>query len=492
MNTEVNSVPTPHLLVVSKEIASLASLSNVAGSNAWRLESSESGWDALERVQSSARPDMVLLDLGRQDGDGLHTLRWLRRVRPELPVLVFAHSHDIQQKTEAIRLGAQEYLVRPLKEMQVEFAVKRHLPFADTDDNFENPTEVVEEIGEERIFIAGSPAMHRLRAQADLLAQLDVPVLIVGEPGSGKETLARLIHKLSVRSGFRFLKVNCAALGADLLENELFGAMVAGQRRRPGKFELCQQGTILLDKITEMPAVVQAKLLRVLEEKQFVGSNGETVKLDVRVIATMGTNVEAALADRTLRQDIYYHLSAFTMHIAPLRQRRSEISLLLGHFMNQLARHYGLEPTHCSPVLLEACEQYSWSGNLKQLESFVKRYLVTRDEEAALGELQTGIRSATFPGNVEELPIVTTEANGTNDRGSGLKSLVQTVKGEAERNAILTALEQTHWNRRAAARLLQVSYRTLLYKIQQYNMTPVRFLSPMMGSNGTKGNGNGH
>jgi DNA-binding NtrC family response regulator len=202
--------------------------------------------------------------------------------------------------------------------------------------------------------------------------------------------------------------------------------------------------------------------------------------------------VDAALAERILRQDLYYHLSAFTMHITPLRQRRGEISMLLGHFMNQLARHYGLEPTHFSPMLLQACEQYSWSGNLKQLESFVKRYLVTRDEEAALGELQSGIRSATYPGNVEEIPIAPAESNGgTNDRTSGLKSLVQTVKGEAERNAILTALEQTHWNRRAAARLLQVSYRTLLYKIQQYNMTPIRFLSPVMGSNGTKGNGRG-
>jgi DNA-binding NtrC family response regulator len=477
--------------VVSKEFASLDSLSNVAGLNAWRLEASESGWDALERVQSSTRPDLVLLDLGRQGGDGLHTLRWLRRVRPDLPVLVLAHSHDIQQKTEAIRLGAQEYLVRPLKEMQVEFAVKRHLPFGDADDNFENPTEIVEEIGDERIFIAASPAMHRLRAQADLLAQLDVPVLIVGENGSGKETLARLIHKLSVRSGFRFLKVNCAALGGDLLESELFGAMLAGQRRRPGKFELCQQGTIVLDKITEMPASLQSRLLRVLEERQFVGSNGETVKLDVRVIVTMSANVDAALADRTLRQDLYYHLSTFTMHVTPLRQRRGEISLLLGHFMNQLARHYGLESTHFSPALSQACEQYSWSGNLKQLESFVKRFLVTRDEEAALGELQSSTRTVPFPGNIEELPIVATESHGANDRTTGLKSLVQTVKGEAERNAILTALEQTHWNRRAAARLLQVSYRTLLYKIQQYNMTPVRFLSPVMGSNGTKGNGSG-
>lgn len=469
----------------------------VAGANAWRLESAVSGWEALDRVQSGARPDLVLLDLGHQNiDDGMHTLRWLRRVRPELPVLVLAYSHDVQQKTEAIRLGAREYLVQPLKDTQLEFAVKRHLPLGDLERDFETAAEEVEQIGDERVFIAASPVMRRVRAQADLLAQLDVPVMIVGEPGSGKETVARLIHKLSVRSGFRFLKVNCAALGGDLLENDLFGNPAAGPRIRPGKFEFCHQGTILLDKLTEMPAGAQSHLMRVLEEKHSAPAvhDAMAAKFDVRVIATTSGDIAEFLADRTIRQDLYYQLSAFTMHIAPLRQRRNEIPLLLGHFMNQFARRYGLEPTPFSEVLLEACQQYSWPGNLWQLESFVKRYLVTRDEEAALGELQNGLRFA--PGSVasapEEMHPVATDNGEGADRSSGLKSLVQTVKGEAERNAILSALEQTHWNRRAAARLLQVSYRTLLYKIQQYNMTPVRFLSPMTGNNGPRGNGHGH
>jgi two-component system response regulator AtoC len=490
-----DAAEAPHLLVVGKETASLDLLAAVAMANGWNMQTAESGWDALERVQSGARPNLVLLDLGRENGDGLHTLRWLHRVRPELSVLVLAYSHDILQKTEAIRLGAQEYLVRPLTEPQLEDAIKRHLPSASPEGDFEDTPEEVEEISEGRIFIAASAAMHRLRAQADLLAQLDVPVLIVGEPGSGKETLARLIHKLSVRSGFRFMKVNCAALGGELLENELFGSVASGMRRgRPGKFELCQQGTILLDKISEIPLGVQGRLLRILEEKQLTAANGEGGgKLDVRLIATSNVNVEAPLADHTLRQDLYFHLSTFTMHIAPLRNRRGEIPLLLGHFMNQLVRHYGLEPTPFSAVLLEACERYAWPGNLKQMESFVKRYLVTRDEEAAVGELQSGIRVAAhaFPAPGDDIAVRGNE-EASGERNSGLKSLVQNVKGEAERNAILTALEQTQWNRRAAARLLQVSYRTLLYQIQQYKMTPVRFLSPFLGSDRSRGNGQGH
>jgi DNA-binding NtrC family response regulator len=486
----------PLVLVVSREHASLDALATAASTQAWHLETADSGWNALERAQSAMRPEVVLLDLGRHDEDGLHTLRWLRRVRPDLPVLVLAHSHNLQQKTEVIRLGACEYLVQPLTETQLKSAIKRHLPLAGQGDDFEIAPEEVEEIGDQRIYLAASAATRRLRAQADLLAQLDVPVLIVGEAGSGKETLARLVHKFSVRSGFRFLKVNCAALNGDLLESELFGSLDSTQRRtRPVKFELCQQGTILLDKIDEMPVAVQARLLRVLEEKKLSSGNNEnTARLEARVIATIGANVEVSLAEHTLRQDLYFHLSSFTMHVAPLRQRRAEIPLLLGHFANQFTRHYGLEPVSFSPELLHACEQYSWPGNLKQMESFVKRYLVTRDEEAAMGELQSGSRSALYPVAVthEYGPANGKDFAENGDRVAGLKSLIQTVKGEAERTAILNALEQTRWNRRAAARLLQVSYRTLLYKIQQYNMTPVRLFSPMTGSNGMKGNGSGH
>lgn len=442
-----------------------------------------SGWEALERVQSGERPCLVLLDLGQQDADSLHTLRWLRRVRPEIPILVIADFNDVQHKTEAIRLGALEYLVRPLQKSQIETAITRHLTLEYEEEDSPTELQEIEEIDEGRFFIASSTAMRRLRTQAGLLAQINVPLLVMGEKGSGKETTARLVHKLSLRSGFRFLKVTCAALSGDLLENELFGSdhnhhsHTNGHRPRPGKIELCEQGTILLDEITEMPLELQAKLLRLLEEKQAGTNGGNGAKSDVRIIASTVANPEQAMAHGTLRQDLYYRLSSFTIHVPPLRQRASEIPLLLGRLMSQLARHYGLEARPFSAELLEACQRYPWPGNLTQLESFVKRYLVTRDEEAAMGELQNHVE------NVPESPAWERHGNAESNgfRGvrqhSGLKSLVQSVKGEAERNAILTALEQTHWNRRAAARLLKVSYRTLLYKIQQYNMTPAGYLS---------------
>lgn len=454
----------------------------MAQTNSWNMRVAQSGWEALERVQTGEHPSLVLLDLGQQDADGLHTLRWLRRVRPEAPILVLTDFNDVQHKTEAIRLGAQEYLVRPLQESQIEAAIERHLVLENGDGDFETELQEVEEIGENRFFIASSLVMRRLRAQAGLLAQIDVPLLIMGEKGSGKETAARLIHKLSLRSGFRFLKVTCAALSGDLLENKLFGAdhgqPANGHRARAGKFEPCEQGTVLLDEITELPLDLQAKLFRLLEEKQSGESNGgSAANVQARIIVSTSANAEQAIAHGTLRQDLYYRLSFFPVHIPALRYRASEIPLFLGHLMSQLARHYGLETRSFSPELLQACQRYPWPGNLTQLESFVKRYLVTHDEEAALGELQNQTENTLGSSENERQGSEDSSGFRPGQQLSGLKFLVQSVKGEAERNAILAALEQTHWNRRAAARILKVSYRTLLYKIQQYNMTPAAYLS---------------
>lgn len=471
------------LLLVSKRAPALDSLRAVAASNAWRLEQSGSGWEALERVQSGGCPDLVLLDFAEQSAEGLHTLRWLRRLRPELPVLVLTAVHDLKQKMECIRLGALEYIVGLTGESKMESAIRRHLSPENDEYDLEPGAEDLEDLGEGEFFIAASAAMRRIRTQAGLLAQLDVPVLISGEPGTGKELLARLIHKLSLRSGFRLLKLNCAALNEDALKNELFGPEASGKgivsSSRPARFELCDKGTLLLREVAELPAGLQATLLRALEEKRFPGRD-LAHKFDVRVIATSSSDIAQKLAAKSFRQDLYYHLSAFAIHVPPLRERKREIPLLLGHFMSQIARRYGLQAGHFSPELMRACQDYSWPGNLTQVESFIKRYLVTRDEEAALHELQDG----------PEFGEAVHSANGNHPEAapnSGLKSLVQNVKGEAERNAILSALEQTHWNRRAAARLLQVSYRTLLYKIQQYNMSPVRYAAPQNG-NGNSGN----
>jgi two-component system response regulator AtoC len=489
------------MLVVSREPSSLAPLWTVASQNGWELEVAGSGCEALERSQAGAGPSLVLLHLAHADGDGLYTLRWLRRVRPEVPVLLLAHSENHQQRIEGLRMGAQDYLVRPFYEQQLEAVMRQHLRFTATADA-EIASESVERLGEDTFFAAASNSMRKLRAQAELLAQVDVPVLIVGESGSGKETIAQLIHKLSLRSGFGFSKINCAALPGELLERELFGYESPGAsgaaRSRPGKLEMAQKGTLLLDDIAELPLPLQARLVHVLQEKQSFRAGGEgRIEVDVRIIAATSQNLEQAIANRTLREDLYYRLSAFTVHVPPLRQRREEIPLLMGYLMNRVARHYGLPARMFSRAVLEACQAHSWPGNLRELENFVKRYLVVGDEDLALSELGRGwehLPEHAFPAVEGGTPLPGVEPAEVDDSASGLRSLVQSVKGEAERNAIAAALEQTRWNRKAAARLLKVSYRTLLYKIQQYHMSPPpTYLPNSFTGQGVKGgNGQGH
>jgi DNA-binding NtrC family response regulator len=491
------------ILVVSRESSALGPLREIGEASAWQLETAESGWEALERIQSGPVPDLVLLDLPRDDADGLHTLRCFRKAQPDLPILLLSHPDDSGQSTEAIRLGAQDCLVRPFEEKQLEMAINRHLESRNDRSDSETTSDHIEHISDHTFFVAASPLMRKLRAEVELLAQVNVPLFIVGEEGSGKETVARLIHKRSVRSGFRFLKVNCAALPGDLLESELFGyerSFVPGARTKPGMFDLCEKGTLYLDAITEMPISLQAKLLQVLQERHFCRLGGDTkIPVEARMIAATNVDFERALAERKLRQDLYCRLSALTVHVPPLRQRKDEIPLLLGHFMNQLARHYGLPARTFSPLLLDACQSYFWPGNLQELEDFVKRYLVVGDQDAALSELGRDGDSRSH--HVLSLPGLETagghgghscEGGESDGRSSGLKSLVQSVKGEAERNAIATALEQTRWNRKAAARLLKVSYRTLLYKIQQYHMSPPEYASSFSSGYGTKNNGYGY
>ena len=470
-----NTTEAVRLLVVSREPSILRPLWSIGECNSWQLETAGDGWEALERLESGAMPNVLLLELpgGR---DGLHLLRWLRRLRPELPIILLSQPEDLIREKEVIRLGAQDLLVRPFEERQLESAIRRNLAQSDnprtviTSDN-------VEQLGTDTFFVCASPAMQKVRAQAELLAQADVPALVVGEGGSGRDTTALLIHKLSLRSGSRFLKVNCAALPSHLLDKELFGhygdQSRYADRSVAGKLELCNGGTIFLDDVAEMPISLQEQLIHVLHEKRFFKSEtGSYTDLDVRVLAAADISIERALSEKKLREDFYYRLSAFTVHVPPLRQRKDEIPLLLQHFMHRLSRHYAYTAREFSPAVLDACQQYSWPGNVRELENFVKRYLMIGDQGASFAGFNNPTSCSNEPHfrNVMLNSQLSEEFDQSSSENKSLKSLVHDVKSSAERNAITAALEKTGWNRKAAARLLQISYRTMLYKIEQYHM----------------------
>ena len=330
------------------------------------------------------------------------------------------------------------------------------------------------EIGDSLSFIAASSPMRKVLSRIELLAKVDVPILIVGESGSGKEIAARLIHKLSDRSDSRFLKVRCAALAPDVLDQLLFDERVAGSCEKGGSevnlFSLCRHGTLLLKDIEELPSRTQAKLLCLLQDKQLIGSqNAENA--DVRILVSTSLNLGPSLLSK-MRKELYYCLTAFSVVIPPLRHRREEIPLLLQHLMGRVAATYGLSAREFSPAILRNCQKYSWPGNLRELEQFVKRYVISGEDDLFFDYKE----AATF--HHEQSPENPTPAESevfeSGSDTSNLKSLLHSAKVEAERNAISIALAQTSWNRTAAAKILHVSYRTLLYKIQQYEMSPPR------------------
>jgi transcriptional regulator with PAS, ATPase and Fis domain len=333
----------------------------------------------------------------------------------------------------------------------------------------EEESVVREQVGEGLYFLAASPVMKKIRRQVHQIASVNVPVLITGESGSGKEVIARMIHAHCASRSGPFVKVNCAALPAELLESELFGyeqgAFTGAVRPKPGKFEIANHGTIFLDEIAEMSTHLQSKLLHILQDGQFsrLGSRHMT-QVDVRVVAATNVDVQEAIRQGKFREDLYYRLNVVPCHLPPLRERPEEIAMLFGLFLERYSREFGKRTAEPSTYTMDAAMRYPWPGNIRELENFVKRYVILGDEEESLRELLNG------PAATEPTP--TAERNGNGHGSQNLKSLVRGLKEEAEAKAIAEALRQTNWRRKDAARILGISYKALLYKMRQFGFTP--------------------
>ena len=459
-----------NILLVDDEPGMLRYIRTLLEVDEYKVATATTGEEALERVKKGLAPDLVLLDLLMPGIDGIQTLEQLRQLKPGLRVVMLSCVSDTRKVVQAMRLGAHDYLTKPFQKAELDAVIDQCIGKGSS----QAYAGEVEELCDDVFFVAASPAMKKIRSQAALVANVDIPVLLLGESGTGKEVLARLIHKLSPRAHRTFLKVNCAAVPADLLESELFGyeagAFTGATHPKPGKFELCNKGTILLDEIGEMPPLLQAKLLHVLQDQQFsrLGSRS-VIKVDVRILAATNINIPEALATKRLREDLYYRLNAFMLSLPPLRERTEEIPILLKHFMSRMSELYARSPLPLSPPLMTACLRHTWPGNLRELSNFVKRYLVLGDESLAVAELQPKPDGGGAHFEAAAKPPV-----GTTEPGGGLKSLARSAKDEAEAEAIARALEETNWNRKQAAALLKISYKALLYKIRQYGIAQAR------------------
>ena len=324
-----------NILLVDDEPGMLRYIRTLLEVDEYKVETATTGEEAVSRVQKGLQPDLVLLDLLMPGIDGLQTLEQLRELQPAVKVVMLSCVSDTRKVVQAMRLGAQDYLTKPFQKAELDAVINQCLA-----SNQQTHTGEIEELCDDVFFVAASPAMRKIRSQSALVANVDIPVLLLGESGTGKEVLARLIHKLSPRAHRTFLKVNCAAVPADLLESELFGyeagAFTGATHPKPGKFELCNKGTILLDEIGEMPPLLQAKLLHVLQDQQFsrLGSRS-VIKVDVRILAATNIDIPEALATKRLREDLYYRLNVVSVCMPALRERRDDIPLLASAFLRR-------------------------------------------------------------------------------------------------------------------------------------------------------------
>jgi two-component system response regulator AtoC len=287
---------------------------------------------------------------------------------------------------------------------------------------------------------------------------------------------------MSLRGNRMFLKINCAAMPAELLESELFGheqgAFTGATKMKPGKFEICNGGTIFLDEIGEMPAALQAKLLHVLQDGSFSRLGSRTsIRADVRVIAATNIDMKKAMAEKLFREDLYYRLNGISLVLPPLRERTDEIPAFASYFIRKAAKKYGVDPLPISTALLDALTRYPWPGNLREMENVINRFLILQDERAIISDLAGSSAppsrvvdgTSTFPSKLVEEAVTTFPKE---ENAGGLKRLVRGIKGETEAAAIAIALAEEGWNRKAAANVLQISYKALLYKIKQYELAP--------------------
>jgi len=428
-------------------------------------------WEEAKSLlkQSHVQPEVIFIE-PVSNGNGLNgELREICTEAGQIPVVVLSISRDPRSIVRAIQAGARDYLCKPFEIQQLHDTISA---IHDTGVNLEKAPTVTQKKEAELIF--SSPQMEQIHHTILQMADTRVPVLIQGETGVGKDLIARLIHQKSHLRDKPFVKVNCAAVPAELAESELFGfrkgAFTGAHTDRPGRFEFANGGTIFLDEIGEFSSSIQAKLLQVLQDGRFrrLGSNRET-EVTVRVIAATNRKLEEALKDGTFRQDLYYRLNVVSLKVPPLRWRVEEIPLFFKHFMKEFSSQYNGDVTELPPELEKLFSRYHWPGNVRELENLIKRYIVLGDAES----IQTELEGKMSLQELDEINEIAESYLQENKANLNLKEVRKKATAVAEKTMIRKTLRQTNWNRWKAAKELKVSYKTLLTKISQYHIAPL-------------------
>ncbi len=447
------------ILVVDDTASTRTYLSDLLSSHGYTVDSLPSGEQAVGRLASGYSPAVILLDILMPGMDGLEVLTSVKKSHPAIPVIVLSSQGQTKTVVEAMKMGASDYLVKPFEEEELQLAIENALEKQRLREEVKNLRQQLDQYAEYADILSTSPRVLRIREIARQVADADVPVLLLGESGVGKEVVARFIHAQSARRDKQFIKLNCAAVPHDLLESELFGyergAFTGALSEKPGKFELAGKGCILLDEIGDMSLQLQAKLLHVLQDGEYCRLGGKrSSRVEARILASTNKRIDEAIAKGEFREDLFFRLNVIRIEIPPLRERREDIPLLCNYFLQKYRDRYKSSLQQLPAELLDACLRYNWPGNVRQLENTVKRYLILPDLEAALAELKA-------PGSPAEVP--------SKDPRTLHKVSAQAAE-QAERELVLRTLEETNWNRKQAAVRLGICYKALLNRIKKWQI----------------------
>lgn len=420
--------------------------------------------------------DLIFLDVRLPDGDGTELLKAIQQ-RPQKPLCVVTTGFgSVESAVECMKSGAFDYLIKPFSAEQISVTLKKAEEFTQLLRVTRYLSQESEDSGCE--LLGNSPAMENLRQLIRKVARTQATVLIQGESGTGKELVARAIYRESPRANAPFIKVNCAAIPENLIESEFFGhekgAFTGALTKREGRFELAHGGTILLDEISEISPAVQAKLLRVLQERELerVGGN-RTIKVDVRVLATTNRHLEQSVEKKEFRQDLYFRLNVVPIPVPPLRERAEDVPFLAEEFMRRFSRKHGVHASGFSEAAKAVLRQHQWPGNVRELQNVIERAVILCGDSGVLEPTHLGLSTGTLlpptsPPPTEPpsvvAPLRTTKV--TADDSNTFHSLA-----ELEKQHILAALERCNGNRTHAAKILDISIRTLRNKLHEYNGT---------------------
>lgn len=466
----------PSLLVIDDEDSILHAFRRAFQGGDITLFTAASGKEGLQAVKKH-EPDVVILDINLPDSSGLDVFRKIHAEDARVPVIFITGHGTTETAIEAMKLGAFDYLLKPLELEPLETVVNRAFEISRL---MRIPARTSEETPQEGadVIIGRCPAMQEIYKSIGRMAPQDVTVLILGETGTGKELVARALYQHSHRASRPFLAVNCAAIPENLLESELFGhekgAFTGADRRRIGKFEQCSGGTLFLDEIGDMTPLTQAKILRVLQDQKFerVGGN-ETIQANVRVIAATNRDLPRLIAEEKYRSDLYYRLSVFTLTLPPLRERGDDLVLLVNYFLQRFGHDLGKDVREVSPETFTILRRYSWPGNLRELQSVVKQALLFATGPVLLPDFLPPFLQTT-----ETPPAVTSQSayDGLSRLiEAGLEShspdLYETVLNEVKRRLLTEALRQTDGNQVRAAKALGVSRSTLRNELRSLGIS---------------------